>query len=218
MNHINLIREKQHQVFTINHEIHSLQKQFSDESSLQDVISEGRYNDEYYGANELAHFLTAYEGANKNKLTDIEKESLIATANLLKDIQLRETNTRDILIKSVKAKQKQKQELNNEIIQLIKDDHGFQEEYTKLHSVNLEHVQEFLSVIFDTLKENGAKYNIVDRKKLVFDNGKDFDVDMREVVQAKIRETEPHFNFKSLATNQSYKINEETMIELLYLS
>lgn len=215
MSNILKIREIQEKIQSVQKELDAFRIEENNKPSQQDILVDFIYEEEYFGANELANTLQSYTNTNKKFLSEELLKNINKTINGFHDIVQKEEKRKDFYRQFEEEKYKKIDTLRKEITELIKEDFNFKEDTINIFKAPLRFITKHEELLNDFFEENEVIYKYKDEKSLVFLDPVDVE-DLRDNIQKKIKEVDPEFNFKSYAARSQYYLGTNDSIDFLY--
>lgn len=215
MSNIDKIRQHQQEIQSLSTDVNNLLSQAN--SPLQSVLVESCYDETYFDANDIANVLARYLEINDAHLTKHKKTMLEQGLETLSIIAAEEKENYETCINAHNVKKSRIEKLQKEIFDLVYADFPFENGYVTTYTVPLKFIEPHKETLVAFLDEHDVKYTFTRHGKILFLEKQQTDADLRELIQTKIRESDPSFNFKSFAAAGSELISSSQIIDLLYL-
>jgi predicted nucleotidyltransferase len=215
MSNISKIRKIQEKIESIQKELNSFRIEEDNKPSQQDILVDFTYEENYFGANELANVLQSYSNTNKDFLSEKLLKSINETIEGFNDIVQKEEKSKAFCRQYEEEKYREIKILRAEITELMKEEFNFDSDSVNVFKVPLRFITQHKDLLNAFFEENDINYKEKNERTLVFLDPANVE-DLRDIIQKKIKEVDPEFNFKSYAARSQYYLGSNDSIEFLY--
>lgn len=215
MSNILKIREIQEKIESVQKELNAFTTEDNNKPSQKDILVDFNYDEEHFGAIEISNILQSYTELNKDFLSEELLKNTNKTISGLNDIVQKEKEHKAFSIQYQEEKYKEIKTLRQQITELMKEDFNFDSDTVNIFKVPLRFIMKHKELLNAFFEENSIIHEEKNEKSLVFLDPVDVE-DIRDIIQKKIKEVDPEFNFKSYAARSEYYLGSNDSIEFLY--
>lgn len=215
MSNILKIREIQEKIESVQKELNAFTTEDNNKPSQKDILVDFNYDEEHFGAIEISNILQSYTELNKDFLSEELLKNTNKTISGLNDIVQKEKEHKAFSIQYQEEKYKEIKILRQQITELMKEDFNFDSDTVNIFKVPLRFIMKHKELLNAFFEENNIIHEEKNEKSLVFLDPVDVK-DIRDIIQKKIKEVDPEFNFKSYAARSEYYLGSNDSIEFLY--